>query len=184
MTLATRKNCYPEAAHAEMILPDTIRLPKDASPQTALVASGNPWRERSARKRALKAQGITPAKKQRAWCVQVAREMLAPHWWKAKAIKGLTPQSGWVWLRPRDAKRLIRQHQRQGLMCSVLKSEFKRCELCQRPLLSTEAEQRRRVMESSGEGRSLPCSANCKQEQDCNVWPTAMALQQENYASA
>lgn len=120
-------------------------------------------RYRAARRRALRSQGVTPRNRQEAWGVKfitgsVAAASLARH-----RIPGLAI-GGYVWLKVRDAKLAIRM----GWAREVIKAEFKRCLLCHRPLIGSEAEQYRKLLESGAS--PLLCGSRCEQERISRLW--------------
>jgi len=134
-------------------------------------------RWRAARRQAMKAQGITPANRQDAWCVVLENGKIIPAWLESRAIDGLGTIPNQFWLRPRDAKALIRLARTWGVYYDVTKTEYKRCLLCGRPCIGSEAEKLRTQMESGSEGRALPCGPNCEKEHQSRLWLTLSKVQ-------
>ena len=66
----------------------------------------------------------------------------------------------------RDAFRLIALDRAVGGRPKVLKTEFKRCTLCARPLLGAEAATCREVLESDPNAKLLPCGLNCAKDRE------------------
>jgi hypothetical protein len=127
-------------------------------------------RYRAERRRAMKAQGITPTNRQQVWGVKfiagnLAARSLAQHRIPALAI------GGYVWLKVRHAKLAVKM----GWARQVIKTEFKRCLLCHRPLIANEAERYRKLLESSPDARSLPCGPRCEQERSSRLWDRLIA---------
>lgn len=84
-----------------------------------------------------------------------------PAWVTGRRIRGLTFTDSIVWLRPRDAKLLIEMDQENGGEATYAETEFRRCPVCNRPLLGDAAACRRRLDESARTGRMKPCGSEC-----------------------
>lgn len=123
-------------------------------------------RYRAARRRALKASGITPRNRQQIWGVQLSGSI--PDALKPYVIHGLAV-AGYLWLTVRGAKLALRM----GWTKEVIKTEFKRCLLCHRPLIANAAEQYRKALESSAE--VLPCGLRCEAERISRLWDRRIA---------
>jgi hypothetical protein len=114
-------------------------------------------RYRAARRRERRAQGITPVNRQYIWSVS------APTFLEFQPIYGLARVPGRIWLFPGAARGLLR-----GVKgCLVERFEFKRCELCHRPLVGSEATTYRKLLES---GRNIPCGSTCDRDQSLKLW--------------
>jgi hypothetical protein len=50
------------------------------------------------------------------------------------------------------------------------KTEFRRCEMCARPLIGLEAETLRRFIESGPLARTLPCGPDCARDRELKTW--------------
>ncbi len=122
-------------------------------------------RWRAARRRELKAQGIIPANRQMVWTI-VLTVVLLPEWAAKKRVKGLRD----LWVDAAIGKRLLALDRRNGGQPSVTKAEFRRCDLCNRPLLGLEAAARRAIIETSATGRLAPCSPRCKDDLTMALW--------------
>jgi hypothetical protein len=117
----------------------------------------------------MKAQGITPTNRQELWGVKFVRGV-TPACLERYVIRGLA-DAGYVWLRAWAAKLALRM----GWAQEVIKTEFKRCLLCHRPLIANEAERYRKLLESSPDARSLPCGPRCEQERSSRLWDRLIA---------
>jgi hypothetical protein len=138
-------------------------------------------RWRAARRQEMRICGIVPANRQKVWCVRCSGVGHIPQWIHEQILKpifekrvgGLTFFSSpfvLVWLRPKQAKRLIGTLRTHNIWYEVIESEFKRCQLCSRPLISLEATKLRTQIESSPSGRSLPCGPNCGKDRESGLW--------------
>lgn len=134
-------------------------------------------RYRAARRQAMRESGTRPANKE--WVVNVEPKSLCaiPDYFLERAVKGLGEQSGRVWLWPTDARELVNMDRAAGGLSVVRRVEFRRCEMCARPLLGDEAIRRRQMDESGPAGRALPCGEHCQRDRDTRIWkkltPTA-----------
>lgn len=115
---------------------------------------------RRARRYELRCKGIQKAYRRRVWCVEVSA-IAMPEWARARAVKGLTQSATRVWLRPRDARMLARIDREAGGEPAMAEAEFRRCGVCNRPLLGLDAAARRELDESAVTGRQLPCGGDC-----------------------
>jgi hypothetical protein len=129
-------------------------------------------RWRAARRRELKARGITPSNRQRVWCVQPTALLANPDYvmLMRRAVPGLSPLPGWIWLRPGAAKLLCALDRAAGGWCQVVHSEFKRCALCARPLIGSDAAALREAIESSPTAKLQQCSPGCARDLDLKIW--------------
>jgi hypothetical protein len=127
-------------------------------------------RWRAARRREAKAQGQPIPNRQEVWNVQVTALLAIPDAILRSAIVGLSVQSNAIWLRRGTAKLLIVLDRAAGGRSLVTKAEYKRCNLCNRPLLGPEAANRRYLIETVPEANSVPCSSNCQQDRDLKIW--------------
>jgi len=138
-------------------------------------------RYRAARRREMKAQGITPVNRQKVWCVTVgfsaADHKVVPAWASEHIIGGLRVWPNDFWLRPRLAIALMKYLRMVRVDYSVCKSEYKPCELCGRPVVGSAAEELRKQMGSSPKGRSLPCGKNCDKDREMGLWKIVAELE-------
>jgi hypothetical protein len=127
-------------------------------------------RWRATRRREMKAQGVTPPNRLRVWSVRISELLDMPDWVSRFAIQGLGTLPRQVWLRPWKAKLLLTLDRAAGGRSEYSKTEFRRCELCARPLIGTEAEARRRLLESCPKARTTPCGPNCLRDREIGLW--------------
>ena len=127
-------------------------------------------RWRAARRREMKARGITPPNRQEVWSVKVSALKSLPDWASHCAVQGLGSLPRQVWLRPAKAKLLIALDRAAGGRSLFSKSEFRHCEMCARPLIGIEAEKRRRSIEISPLARMLPCGPGCARDRELKTW--------------
>jgi hypothetical protein len=127
-------------------------------------------RRRSATRRALRAQGIKVPYHLEAWCVSPSALQTIPVYLDLRAIKGLRALPGWIWLRRVDAKRLMAADRQAGGRSDVVKTEYRVCDVCQRPLIGHEALERRKSIMRSAKSRELPCGPNCHKDRDMKLW--------------
>lgn len=125
------------------------------------------WRK--AERRALLDRGIRPARVRRIFCVRLEGYAM-PEWAGAERIAGLTWSETTVWLRRRQARYLAREAEEAGGRATLVEAEFRRCEVCHRPLLGEDAKARRRQVETSVTARQLPCGASCYEAQRDRRW--------------
>ena len=135
-------------------------------------------RWRAARRREMKERGITPANRQEVWCVEPSAIRDLPDWVANRIVPGLGSSSTLFWLRPYDAKRLLALDRLCGGRSRFTKTEFRHCEVCRRPLISNEAAERRKLVESGPQARELPCGPNCEQDRETGLWTILAALTQ------
>ncbi len=120
-------------------------------------------RQREYRKRAMRAKGIKPAKKQWAVCVETTAIEI-PKWALEKSLKAMSSGEHHVWFRGRKgvhAKLLAFQDEQAGGTPEMTKVEWRLCPVCGRVLLALEAEARRHLDESDLLGRTMPCGGEC-----------------------
>lgn len=128
-------------------------------------------RYRAARKKAMYAEGIIPSRRLEVWVVKVARIEILPAWLKQRVIPGLKPSApNQFWLRHLDAAALASFCETVRVAYSLVKTEFKRCELCERPMVGSEAEAYRAQIDSCAKGREKPCGRNCEKDQKTRLW--------------
>ena len=132
-------------------------------------------RWRRARRQAMKAQGITPAERQWIWNVRIGGLAAIPDWARDAAVRGLGQTETTVWLWPVDGRRLVKQDRAAGGLPEVQVVEVRRCQVCSRPLVGVDADRRRRLDESGPDGRSIPCSDQCRRDRDTKVWKKVAA---------
>lgn len=116
----------------------------------------------------MKTAGVLLGRRQWVWLVQPDPLFKVPE--DTQQVKGLGSRPGWLWLWPTDAKRLIAQVRRAGWQCAVSKVELRHCSVCERPLMGTEAQERRQLDESGPGGRLLPCGPKCREEAAAGIW--------------
>lgn len=143
------------------------------STQSVLYRNRQP-RYRLARRRALKAQGIKPTNRVRAWHVTPSALTTLPEWILERRLTGLSSSPRGIWLHPSDAKRLCAFDRAAGGHSLVTKTEYRHCELCSRPLIGPEAENRRHLLETGALARTLPCGPNCVRDQELRTWERAV----------
>lgn len=120
--------------------------------------------ERRAQKRMLRNKGVKLAKRQWVTCVQTTA-ITIPQWAIDRASRYFSTSERHCWFRGRSsvhAKLLAFQDREAGGSPELSKIEWRLCGVCRRPLLSLEAEARRRMDESGRLGRLMPCAGECK----------------------
>lgn len=118
---------------------------------------------RKARIRVMRNRDIRPARKRWAICVETTAIEI-PGWALAKRDERFSVSKHHVWFNGRTngrAKILERQDRQAGGDPSLTAVEWRLCPVCNRMLLSLEAEERRKLDESSKLGREIPCSGEC-----------------------
>lgn len=83
-----------------------------------------------------------------------------PDWARKKAIKGLTVTESSVWLRRIAANKLAQLDRECGGRPKVTPEDFRRCHLCDRPLLGSDAATRF-DLDRKFEGHRIPCGPDC-----------------------
>ena len=126
-------------------------------------------RMRKAERRELLNRGIRPTRSRHVYCVRL-EGFAMPEWAGAERIAGLSMSDRMVWLLPSRARLLARQAEEAGGCATLAEAEFRRCEVCWRPLLGEDAKARRRQVESCGTGRQLPCGTSCYEAQRDRRW--------------
>jgi hypothetical protein len=127
-------------------------------------------RWRSAARQALRAQGIKVPYHLEAWCVCTSVLHAIPLHLNVRAIPGMRALPGWIWLRRVDAKRLMAADRRAGGRSDVIKTEYRVCDVCARPLIGNEALERRMAIMLTAKSRELPCGPNCFKDRDMKLW--------------
>jgi hypothetical protein len=85
-------------------------------------------------------------------------------------VPGLAALPGSIWLLPRDAMVLVRLNREAGGFSEIAKTEFRRCKLCGRPAIGSEAEELRYRAESAPDARTLPCGPNCSRDREMKIY--------------
>jgi hypothetical protein len=116
------------------------------------------WRKQ--RKEELKSRDVKLARKRWIWCVRITAIPM-PAWCQKRRIKGLSFTDSLVWLKPRDAQFLIARDQECGGSPVFAETEYRKCPVCGRPLISEDAKLRRMLDESGMTGRQKPCGSEC-----------------------
>jgi hypothetical protein len=148
----------------------------DLSDRIDAVLSGEkPYRNRkprfrSAARQALRAQGIKVPYRLQAWCVRPSVLHVIPSHLDLRAIPGMRASPGWIWLRRVDAKRLMAADRQVGGRSDIVKTEYRVCDVCSRPLIGNEALERRMAIMRSAKSRELPCGPNCHKDRDMKLW--------------
>ena len=118
------------------------------------------YETRRARNRELREKGRKPCRMRKAW--HVRPEVIAvPAWALERAVRGLSQSTDAVWLLPTDAWMVARLDREAGGEPEMTEVEFRRCEICRRPLLAEDAEARRHLTESAMTGNQKPCGGEC-----------------------
>jgi hypothetical protein len=130
-------------------------------------------RWRAARRKTMKDAGITTTYRQRVWIVTLKKWNLLPAWLKEKVFFPRNPIPGTFWLKPADAMGLMMFCRTIRVGYSYQITEFKRCPICRRPTVGSEAMKLRAQMESSPKGRELPCGPNCLKDAESKLWDRA-----------
>jgi hypothetical protein len=141
----------------------------------AVLSSEKPYRNRkprfrSAARQALRAQGIKVPYRLQAWCVHPSALHAIPLHLDIRPILGMPARAGWFWLRRVDAKRLMAADRQAGGRSDVIKTEFRICDVCARPLIGHEALERRKSITRSAKSRELPCGPRCLKDRDMKLW--------------
>jgi hypothetical protein len=140
------------------------------SEEIAVLYRNRKPRYRAARRQALRAQGVKPTNCQVLWYVESIAVPL-PSWILSCAVPGLATTKCGIWLRPKDALRLIAfDRYSTGGSITVTKAEFRYCEVCHRPLIGIDAASRRKLLETSATARKLPCSLTCFSDRETKLW--------------
>ena len=105
-------------------------------------------------------RGIKIARVQRIRGVRITAIPM-PAWAAERRIKGLSFSDSFVWLMPSDARFLMRLDHEAGGDPHCAETEFRRCPVCNRPLIGDDARMRRDLDESAQTGRQKPCGAEC-----------------------
>jgi len=117
-------------------------------------------RRRLEHKEELRNRGIQPARIHRVMGVRITA-ILMPDWARARSIEGLSVSDSFGWFRPSDARFLMRLDREAGGEPRSAEAEYRRCEVCGRPLIGEAARMRRELDESCRTGRQLPCGQEC-----------------------
>lgn len=152
-------------------MPKNANVIKGAGGQSLRSPNRKPrWRVQS--RREMREQGTYVVPRRRGWIWLVIPDALfvIPGWATLEAVRGLGRTPGRVWLWPGDGKKLVSQARRQGWRCTVTRTELRYCGACGRPLVSAEAERRRKLDESGPQGRQLPCGDSCESDAATRIW--------------
>jgi hypothetical protein len=127
-------------------------------------------RWRAARRQEMRERGIKPPLRWEVWRIRVSPLLTVPDWARQASIRGLQCTANEVWLRPRSAKLLLRIDRARGGYSEFTKTEFRRCDVCYRPLIGSEAEKRRLSIEADPAGRRLACGEGCERDRKLGTW--------------
>lgn len=104
-----------------------------------------------------------------------------PDWVSRFAVRGFGTLPRQVWLRPAKAKLLLVLDRAAGGRSEFAKTEFRRCLLCSRPMISVEAEAYRKQLESGD--RSIPCGRDCARARELRIYAAWAPLSQAQLGS-
>jgi hypothetical protein len=104
------------------------------------------------------------------WNVKASALLDLPDWLFRRAVQVLAILPHQIWLRPKYAKRLFAFDRAARGRNQVTKQSFKRCDMCARPPLGIEAEQRRKLIETGPTASTLSCGPNCERGRKPRVW--------------
>lgn len=102
-------------------------------------------------------------------CVGLS-ELAMPEWAHKKRVRGLSMTVSTVWLERKDALFLAARDREVGGDPILSEAEFRRCSVCDRPLLGQDAMARRRTEESSSTGQQIPCGPTCIEASTDRRW--------------
>ena len=103
--------------------------------------------------------------------VRVEPELAAiPDWARKRAIAGLSVSADYVWLDEGDARILAALDRECGGRPQVQEAEFRRCKVCNRPLIGDDATTRRLAEQAGRISYMLPCSSECYEAQRDGRW--------------
>lgn len=114
---------------------------------------------RITRRERLREHGITPARRRRAYLVQLDA-ITVPEWAQRRALRDLTMSDKHVWLKNTDARFLQRLDEEAGGRPTVDEVEYRICPVC-KALTTGATATDRRFLDESFQGRSKPCSSYC-----------------------
>ena len=126
-------------------------------------------RWRKARREAIKTSAGAAINQQQVWVVTTELVELLPVRFKKATIRGLRCSRNEFWLRPRDGKALVTLLKAINVGYFATWTQFKRCQVCGRPTVGSDAVALRKQMEQPG-GRELPCGPNCRAEAESRLW--------------
>lgn len=135
------------------------------TPYQSLASRERYWRREE--KKALRARGLKVPKLAQVGLVELAA-ISVPDWARSKAIRGLTLTETSIWLSRVPARRLIREDEAAGGKAKVAWTTYRRCKICQRPLLGLEAE-RRQQLDKKYEGERAICGPDCVEYEQANI---------------
>lgn len=116
--------------------------------------------QRADRLSRLRSRAIAAARTQRIFCIEPS-DIAVPAWARERQIQGLSNGADRVWLRRPDAELLMRLDREVGGNPGVMEAQYRRCPVCDRPLLGEDAEARRILDESAKTARQRPCGSEC-----------------------
>lgn len=121
-------------------------------------------RWRAARRQEMRGRGIKPPLRWEVWKIRVSPLLTIPDWARRASIRGVPCAANEVWLVPRRAKLLLCLDRARGGYSEFTKTEFRRCDVCYRLLIGSEAEKRRLSIEADPAGRTLACGGSCERD--------------------
>jgi hypothetical protein len=127
-------------------------------------------RWRAARRREMRERGTPIPNCQEAWNVQVTALLAIPDTILQRALVGFSVLPNSIWLRRGTAKLLIALDRAAGGRSVVTKIEYKRCNLCNRPLIGAEAAKRRLLLETDPTTKAKPCDLNCTRALELKIY--------------
>jgi hypothetical protein len=127
-------------------------------------------RWRAARRQEMRARGIKPPLRWEVWWIRVSPLLTVPDWARQASIRGLPCAANEVWLLSWRAELLLRIDRARGGYSEFTKTEFRRCDVCYRPLIGSEAEKRRLSIEADSAGRTLACGEICERDREVGTW--------------
>ena len=106
-------------------------------------------------------RGLTERRAKRIWSVRLSVISL-PQWAIDRQYKELPHSDFWVWLKPGDARALVKLDEIAGGEPDVMVMECRRCRFCKRLLLDADAWARRKL-DQSWMGEWTGCGPGCSQ---------------------
>lgn len=116
--------------------------------------------QRVARKQELRQRGIPVTKPSYVWRVTPS-VIPIPDWARKEAVKGLSYDPYYVWLRKSAAWLLAKFDREDFGRPHVVRFEYRQCQICKSVLLGELAKARRMLDESCVTGNQLPCGPDC-----------------------
>lgn len=146
-------------------------------PHQSLASKERYWRRQE--KKALRARGLKVPKLTQVGLVELAA-ISVPEWARSKAIRGLTLTETSVWISRVPARRLMREDEAAGGKPKVAWTTYRRCKICQRPLLGLEAE-RRHQLDKRFEGARAICGPDCVEVEQAIIEEHQQGKSQHNW---